>query len=648
MKKIFCANYIFIIFLLLPCSNYSQYFVPKDIENYFYSTGKPEIILRIYQPNRDSVNYLTKFISIDKYYKDSITAIISLNEINDPNIIKLLKNYTISYNNINPSNITHNNKENEWSKYFSYSEILNILNYYKTNYPELCEVENFGKTTNNRDLLLLKIRSKNKNDYKPNFLYVASIHGNELAPINLMLRLANYILENYSKSDIIKNLIDSVNLFIVPLMNPDGTFYGGDNYPKLAIRGNANLKDLNRDFPRIEDTLLDDTLNRQKETIAMIKLMQKYRFHNCANIHTGSIVVNYPWDAIETSHADKDWYYSVSRMFADEVFSVSKGTYMSDFDKGTVEGWQWYVIYGGRQDYTNFRMHSREVTIEIDNDYITPEEWLDTLWNYYKQPFINYVKNTLYGVIGKITDSITGLPIENVDIFVQYHDTICSNIFSNKDGFYCRPIYPGNYYFSYSHNNYKTQIHNIITTPNNTIIKNITMLPKEYGKICININDTSNNNAFLDLYVYSNDTLFRKYSIQVNTNTCIPLYFGNYNIILSHNGNSYFIKQLSIYDTNTIIIDTNIVTSNNNYYYYQKNNKIIYYINNNKLFIISNKNIKNNTYIKIYNLFGDNIICSSKIHNNIISIDINNLEKGIYIISIINDEDVINIKSLIY
>ena len=45
---------------------------------------------------------------------------------------------------------------------------------------------------------------------------------------------------------------------------------------------------------------------------------------------------------------------------------------MNDLDNGVTRGAVWYIIYGGRQDYVTYGLQGREVTIELDDQSVTP------------------------------------------------------------------------------------------------------------------------------------------------------------------------------------------------------------------------------------------------------------------------------------
>src|SRR5690606_21577802 len=127
---------------------------------------------------------------------------------------------------------------------------------------------------------------------------------------------------------------------------------------------------------------------------------------------------------------------------ADTCQLFSPSGYMSGFDDGITNGGDWYVITGGRQDYTNYYRWGREVTIEISNTKMPSASLLPNFWEYNKRSFLTYMESVLYGVKGIITDTISR-PLK-AKVTVLSHDADNSQVWSDSTtGFYLRMLAPG-------------------------------------------------------------------------------------------------------------------------------------------------------------------------------------------------------------
>ena len=52
--------------------------------------------------------------------------------------------------------------------------------------------------------------------------YVANMHGDETVGRQLMIYLAEYLLQNYGRSNRIRQLVDNTEIYLMPTLNPDG------------------------------------------------------------------------------------------------------------------------------------------------------------------------------------------------------------------------------------------------------------------------------------------------------------------------------------------------------------------------------------------------------------------------------------------
>jgi hypothetical protein len=319
------------------------------------------------------------------------------------------------------------NKAFGWNSYPAWSQYDSIMQSFAVNYPSLCQLDTIGTSINGKLILVLRISDNTAvNETEPEVFYSSTMHGDETGGFILMMRLADYLLKNYNENARVKELVDNLDIWINPLANPDGTYNSGDTI-SAPVRYNANGIDLNRNFP-------DQTMPgivQEKETNDMIRFMKKHRFVLSANFHSGSEVVNYPWDRWLTKlHADDTWFNEISRAYADTVHIYSAPGYMTDLDNGVTRGAVWYIIHGGRQDFMTQELHGREVTIELDHDYVTPVSQLEALWESNWRSLMGYLENALYGIHGIILDSESSGPVP-AEIFIRGHDTDSSQVYAD-------------------------------------------------------------------------------------------------------------------------------------------------------------------------------------------------------------------------
>jgi murein tripeptide amidase MpaA len=335
------------------------------------------------------------------------------------------------------------NQALQWDSYPTYTQYESIMQSFAAQYPALCHLDTIGTSVNGKLVLALKISDNAAvNEDEPRVFYSSTMHGDETGGFILMLHLADYLLKNYTVSNRVKNLVDNLEIWINPLANPDGT-YGTGNDITNPTRYNANGYDLNRNFPDPITPYTPQNI-QQKETQAMIKFMRKHRFVLSANFHAGEEVVNYPWDRWLTKyHADDSWFKSISRAYADTVHAYSGPIYMSFLNNGITRGADWYLVYGGRQDFITSELQGREVTIELDEQFITPAAQLTLLWQNNWHSLLGYLENALYGIHGLVRNVSTHAPVP-ARVFIEGHDKDSSQVYSDSlTGSFERFLSPG-------------------------------------------------------------------------------------------------------------------------------------------------------------------------------------------------------------
>jgi len=390
--------------------------------------------IRAFRFSREGVSppHLTRIISIDHVDTDSITAYANDREW------KAFLEMNIPYRILTPVkdskglDMTNEDlRDIRWSKYPTYPAYLALMASFEKEYPEICHIDTLGYSVRGKFILAAEISGNLKGkEEKPGFFYTAQMHGDETATSVLMLRLIDTLLTAYADSSDIWRLVEDTRIWINPLANPDGAYYVSDSTLDGCIRYNANEEDLNRNFPDARHVPNPNTLPRQPETLAMMAFAEKKQIHLSANFHAGNECVNYPWDSTPDRHPETNWFISISREYADTVRYYAPDDYFNEFNEGVTNGYDWYAIYGGRQDFMNDYHSCKEVTIEISDIKIYPAGQLGKLWDYHKRSLLHFIKRVHEGLKGdfrnreQLPETVEILNLPGVSIPLETSDSL--------------------------------------------------------------------------------------------------------------------------------------------------------------------------------------------------------------------------------
>jgi len=409
--------------------------------------GSPEFYFQFKIQEHTELSKLTRIISIDHVRDSIVTAYANSKEFAAFEELGYLYKILPHPGSLYQPRMSKSLREaGTLNTYPTYENYIAIMNQFAADYPQICLVERIGYSVQGRELLAVKISDNvATNEAEPDLFYSSTMHGNEVVGWILMLRLIDTLLTIYGSDTRLTNLVNNTEIWINPLANPDGTFYLGNSSVYGARRYNSNGIDLNRNFPDPAEGDHPDGNAWQPETTTMMEFAQRHHFVLSANFHTGSELVNYPWDTWARRHPDNDWFEDISRAYAETAQANSPSGYFTDLG-GYTNGFAWYRICGGRQDWMTYFTGCREVTIELSDTDLPAESALNNYWQYNREALIAYLENALYGIHGIVTDRI-GHPLP-AQITLTGHDTEADNSVITNDpetGDFCRLCAPGNY-----------------------------------------------------------------------------------------------------------------------------------------------------------------------------------------------------------
>jgi hypothetical protein len=233
----------------------------------------------------------------------------------------------------NPATPTHFNL-GTMGGYLKYEELLSELDEMASVYPNLITVKapisNF-LTYQNRPIYHVRISDNPNQDEagEPKVLYTAIHHARE--PMSLMetVFFMWYVLENYQSNTEIQYIVDHMQLYFVPCINPDGYIYNQTTNPNGGgmWRKNRRLNsggsygvDLNRNYAygwgttgtstnQSNDTYCGTAPFSEPETQAMRWLVQNNHFVTAFNAHTYAEDILFPIGTTNAEFADHHDYF---------------------------------------------------------------------------------------------------------------------------------------------------------------------------------------------------------------------------------------------------------------------------------------------------------------------------------------------------
>jgi predicted deacylase len=182
--------------------------------------------------------------------------------------------------------------------------------------PRITKLVTIGETHRGQDIVALKVSRharQTRDGRRPAVLYVGAQHAREWISPEMVRRLARQLIDGYGSDRALTRLVDSTELWFVPVANPDGydhSFTPGNRYWRKNLRdnnrdGRANVGDgvdLNRNFPTkwsyddegassapASETFRGPRPASEPETRALDRLMRRVGFEFLLSYHsTGS------------------------------------------------------------------------------------------------------------------------------------------------------------------------------------------------------------------------------------------------------------------------------------------------------------------------------------------------------------------------
>ena len=231
--------------------------------------------------------------------------------------------------------------------YRNYTEIRAILLETVANYPDIAIMYDIGdsweKTAGvaDRDILAIKISDNvDVDEDEPEFLLLALHHAREWPTSETVLQVIQNLTEGYGSDDRISWLIDNREIWIVPVVNPDGldfalteddmwrknrrdnldgtfgvdlnrNYDGSQNGDPLGAWGGAGTSDLN-----YSDVYCGEYAFSEPETQSIRDLARAHDFQIAFDFHTYDDSVMWPWGYTANLTSDDAYFVDIGQQLA--------------------------------------------------------------------------------------------------------------------------------------------------------------------------------------------------------------------------------------------------------------------------------------------------------------------------------------------
>ncbi len=199
-------------------------------------------------------------------------------------------------------------------EFHSYRELETDLKALESAYPGTVKLFTIGTSLEGRNIYAVKISdAPDRDEREAGVLFLGCHHAREWISVEVPLLLARYLAENAETDAGVRDLVGRSEIWIIPLVNPDGLEYSIDVYRYWRKNRRANADgsfgvDLNRNYgfmwgvddagsspSPLSETYRGPSAFSEPETRAVRDLFLRRDFRAVVSYHSFSQTILYPW-----------------------------------------------------------------------------------------------------------------------------------------------------------------------------------------------------------------------------------------------------------------------------------------------------------------------------------------------------------------
>jgi carboxypeptidase T len=313
------------------------------------------------------------------------------------------------------------------ARYYTFDTATEQLKKWAEEYKNICTLKSIGKSCENRDIWALKVSDNpQKDEAEPAALIMGMHHAREWPSVEVPMATIKKLLEDYENKQEFKHLVDSREIWFVPIVNPDGFIYSQEKskYWRKNRRDNGDGSygvDLNRNYGyqwgntgasswTSSNTYHGTGPFSEPEACAIRDFALQEKFQASISFHTYSELILYPFG------------YGYNAPNPDEDIFIKMSDKMAEFNRYRPQNSaELYPAMGDSDDYLYGELKVLSFTFELCSTFIPAATQIDEVCRL-NVPAVLYLIDKA-GTYGLISPSGSDEVISALD-FKTAHDAI--------------------------------------------------------------------------------------------------------------------------------------------------------------------------------------------------------------------------------
>ena len=432
--------------------------------------------------------------------------------------------------------------------YRSYADMVDDLLSLQSMYPNLMNMMDIGSgwgkiyaqtipyyQTFEHSIWAVKVSADVMNfHHKPAFYFIGEHHAREPISLEMCMYILTHLLENYGTDAEITHILDEYEVWIIPLMNPDGhkvVIDQTDVWWRKNIRDN-NLNhgfdsqyymgygsdgvDLNRNYGYFwgYQSATDDqsiatyhgpAAFSEPENQVIRDFLLSHRFIAGIGYHSYGQMVLYPYGFMSNVEApDKVELQALAQEIASSIPKYNSSSYYD-----AMPSWQLYPVSGSADDWIYRSTGAFAFTVEMAPEFIPPATSLQSILAQNLNGAMQMLRRAEKKILmGHVYDSETMEALAariSIDLFDLHPFAPPPTYASSEDGSYFRLLPSGTYQVSYFMPGYQTIQRTINIYDDRRTLEDVLLQPLQSLDLNVRITNLSDEGLWGAKLVFEHD-----------------------------------------------------------------------------------------------------------------------------------------------